>query len=102
MIYYRGFGNFATCDLLCAYCTDRAFACAGTAIHACVGVDDIFGFAFAYCLNRAYGCASAAFGAIVGDNVCHLNIPLKLWLESLIKLKYSLTLGSPTKLNHII
>jgi len=52
-------------------CSNRALAGASAALDALIGVDNVFGIAFADSTDGANFCTSAAHDAIVTDFVCH-------------------------------
>ena len=61
---------------MCLFLRDRvvgAFCCAGTAVHALIGVDDVLAVALADAADRTDVSASAAHYTVVIDYVCHLK-----------------------------
>ena len=61
---------------MCLFLRDRvvgAFCCAGTAVHALIGVDDVLVFALADAADGTCVSASAALYTVVIDYVCHLK-----------------------------
>jgi len=58
-------------QLFCVGSANRANTCAGTAIDAFVGIDNVFSIAFGNCFNGAFCFASAAHDAFIGNFVSH-------------------------------
>ena len=61
---------------MCLFLRDRvvgAFCCAGTAVYALIGVDDVLVFALADAADGTCVSASAALYTVVIDYVCHLK-----------------------------